>query len=177
MENSDQRALEDRLAHQGYKAIDGEISSIPSGELISLLDSKSRKIGDTAAEILQRRKETALVLDALLHDRIHTVLGKVRATNILNAFGRAVPEAINGYVHVLGDRSNDVVSNALFGIVFMRRDDLLPKLREHLRGASIGSPRQKLFNEAIEALEANDPSIFSPGFADNGNVWRLNEPR
>lgn len=177
MENSDQKALEDRLAHQGYNAIDEELSSISSGELFSLLDSKSRKIGDTAAEILQRRKETALVLDALVHDRIHTVLGRVRATNILNAFGLAVPEAINGYVHVLGDRSNDVVSNALFGIVFMRRSDLLPELMKYLDAAATGSSRQKLFSEAIDALKANDPFVFSPGFSDTGDVWRLNKPK
>ena len=177
MENSARKALEDRLAHQGYQAIDKELSSLPSAELVDLLESKSRKIGDTVAEIMRRRKETALVLDALLHDRFHTAPGKARATYILMAFGRAIPEAINGYVHVLGDRSNGVVSNALFGIVFMRRNDLLPNLREHLAKAPTGSPRHKLFGEAIDALEANDPSIFSPGFADTGNVWRLNEPK
>ena len=170
------KKAEDRLKHQSYEAIDHELSTCSSGDLLALLDSKSRKVADTAATWLDRRKETKLLVNALVSDRIHTALGRVRATNILNWFGLAAPEAVKAYLYLLSDSSADVVDNALFGIVFARRRDLLPTLREHLECLPGGSPRREDFTEAIKALEANDPSLFSRGFLDAGNVWRLNEP-
>ena len=174
MKEFNQQSLEKRLVRQSYQAIDLELDPLPSEVLLKLLDSKSIKIGDTATGILQRRKETAMVLDALLHDRFRTVLGRLRATHLLNCFGCSIPEAIDGYLHALNDRSTHVVSNALFGIVFMRRKDLIPTLMKHMNAASEGSPRYEQYNEAIDALKANDPSKYSPGFCDLGNIWRLN---
>ena len=52
----------------------------------------------------------------------------------------------------------------------------MPKLWEHLAKLPAGDRRRKGFSEAIEALEADDPSLFSPGYYDINNVWRLNEP-
>jgi hypothetical protein len=176
MTNDDLKELEDRVKHQGYEAIDQALRPLGSDDLLILLDSKSRKIGDTAAGLLDSRKETDRLIDALLNNRIRTALGRVRASNVLNWYGRAVPEATAVCVHLLNDRSNDVVDNALFGIVFMRRRDLLPKLREHLALAHGDQRRERYLTEAIKALEANDPSLFSPGFHDAKNVWRLNEP-
>jgi hypothetical protein len=168
--------LEERLKRQTYSAIDTELSRLSADELLTFLDSKSIKVGDTAASLLGRRKETELLIDALLHNRVRTALGKVRATNILQSFGRAVPEAVEAYSHLLGDRSNGVVGNALFGIVFMRRRDLLPKLRECLALAARDTARQQKFRAAIEALEADNPSQFSPGFRDANNIWGLKGP-
>jgi hypothetical protein len=176
MENSEIKALEKRLARQSYKVIADELRPLSSGALLSLLDSKSIKIGDTAGDFLAGRDEAPLIVDAILNNRIRTALGKVRATNILNWFGRAVPEAVDAHLHLLNDRSNDVLGNALFGIVFWRRRDLLPKLREHLALVSDDAARQQTLREAIEALEADNPSLFSPGYHDANNIWRLNEP-
>ena len=176
MTNEDLKKLEERLKHQNYQVNDKELSPLASNDLLILLDSKSTKVGDTAAALLGRRTETGLVIDALLNNRIRTALGRVRATNILHWFGRSVPEAVEAHLHLLSDRSNDVLGNALFGIVFRRRRDLLPKLREHLAIASGDAAKQQILREAIEALEADNPALYSPGFHDANNIWRLNEP-
>jgi len=176
MTNIDRAKLEKCLMRKNYQAIDEALRSLSPSDLLSLLDSKSIKIGDTAASLLNRRKETALLIDALLNDRIRTALGRVRATNVLNWHGRAVPAATTAQIHCLDDRSDSVIRNALFGIVFLRRRDLIPKLKERLAVAERGSRRQLDFREAIKALEANDPLLFSPGFDDAGNVWRLDDP-
>jgi hypothetical protein len=176
MTSDDLKKLEERLKHQNYQQIGKELDLVASNDLLILFDSKSRKVADTAADLVARRKDTGLLIDALLSNHIRTALGRVRASNVLNWFGRAVPEAIGADLHLLADRSSDVVSNALFGIVFWRRRDLLPKLREHLALADGDIARQQNFSEAIKALEADNPSLFSPGFHDANNVWRLNEP-
>jgi hypothetical protein len=168
--------FERRLARQSYQTIHRELGRLSSRELLVLLDSKSIKIGDTAAGLLHQRTETELLINALLSDHIRTPIGRVRATNVLSGFGRAIPEAVDAYVHSLDDRSEGVLSNALFGIVFMRRRDLLAALQERFAVARPGSARHQLLRKAIEALRANDPSLYSPGFHDAANVWRLNEP-
>lgn len=171
MKHSDENALSRKLTHQSYEAIGMALQGMPSPDLLKLMDSASTKIGDTAADLLGSRNESALLIEALLIDRLRTAVGRVRATNILNKFGRAVPESTRALVHCLGDRSDGVVSNALFGIVFMRRRDLLPKLREYIELTSPNSVRRENFRNAIRALEEDDPWIFAPGFADLANVW------
>jgi hypothetical protein len=141
--------------------------------LVELVDSQSIKIGDTAADLLGSRNEAKLVIDALMSDRLRTADGRVRATNTLHRFGRSVPESADAHVRLLGDRSDRVVRNALFGIVFMCRRDLLPKLKGDIASAPAGTTRHNDLRDAIVALEANDPFIFSPGFEDQYNVWRL----
>ena len=176
MTNEELKTTEERLKRQNYQAIESELAGVEPKELLVLLDGKSRKVADTAATLLDRQKEMGLLINALIAGSIRTALGRIRATNVLNWHGRAVPEAIKAHLHLLGDRSDDVLSNALFGIVFMRRRDLLPKLHEYFAKTRPDSARHKLFREAIEALEANNPSQFSPGFHDADNIWRLNEP-
>jgi hypothetical protein len=173
--DSRRTSLETRLTHESYQVIEREIRSLPSDDLLQLLDSRSRKIGDSAADLILERHETDILVEALLHDRIRSVLGRVRATNVLADHGRSAPGAIDAYVHCLDDRSDDVLSNALFGIVFMRRRDLIPMLRQRLAAAETNAERHKMLREAVEALEADDPQRFSPGFRDAQNVWGLED--
>ncbi len=175
MNELDRKALESRLMGLSYEVIDEALRMLPSGDLLDLLDSRSTKIGETAVMLLANRDEATLLIDALLGNRIHKAIGRVMASNVLNWFGLALPEATAARLHLLKDRSNSVVRNALFGIVFARRRDLLPTLRRHLEHLPPGSPRFEDFSEAIRALEADDPSLFSPGFLDAANVWRLGE--
>ena len=175
MTNKELKAIEERLKLQNYQVIERGLACVAPKDLLILIDGKSRKIADTAATLLDRQKEMELLIKALITDSIRTAPGRIRATNVLNWHGRAVPQAVEAHLHLLGDRSDDVLSNALFGIVFMRRRDLLPKLRKYLEEARPDSARHKLFREAIGALEADRPSLFSPGFHDANNVWRLNE--
>ena len=59
----------------------------------------------------------------------------------------------------------------------MRRRDLLPELKRPIdRGRSAVEATYRILLEAVEAVKAEDPSLFAPGFEDVGNVWRLNEP-
>ena len=130
MKVPDIKALERRLARQSYQSIDDALGPLSSAEVLPLLDSKSIKVGDTAACILFRRKATRLLIGALLQNRLRTAVGRIRATNVLNWFGRAEPSATDACIHCLDDRSVDVLDNALFGIVFMRRRDLIPELKK-----------------------------------------------
>ncbi len=176
MTNIDPKKLEGRLKHRSYEEIENELRTLQSDDLVAFLDSKATRVADTAVSLLERRREVALVTRSLITNRLRTALGRVRGIFVLSGFGVSAPETVEAYLHLLSDRSADVVSEALFGLVFMRRRDLLPILREHLEHLPAGSPRCENFSEAIRALEANDPSLFAPGFLDAGNVWRLNEP-
>ncbi len=176
MKNRHLQELIDRLKPHDYRAIEEELETQSSETLVALLDATSAKVGDTAATLLRQRKEISLLIDACVNSRIRSARGRVRCMFVFNSSGLSAPETVAAYLHLLGDRSADVVYGALFGIVFARRRDLLPTLRERLGCLPAGSPRREDFSEAIKALEANDPSLFSPGFFDAGNVWRLNEP-
>ena len=176
MKNHHLQELIDRLKPHNYKVIEEELETQSSEMLVALLDANSVKVADTAATLLRRRKEISLLIDACVNNRIRSARGRVRCMFVFDCSGIATPETVTAYLHLLGDRSADVVSEALFGLVFMRRRDLLPILREHLEHLPAGSPRCEDFSKAIRALEANDPSLFSPGFFDAGNVWRLDEP-
>lgn len=176
MTKEELKKLEEPLKGQSYESVQKALEPLTTDDLLQLLDSKSTRVGDTAASLLGSRKETSALIGALRTNRLTTARGKIRATNILKWFGRAVPDALKAYLHLLDDRSAEVMGNALFGIVFWRRRDLLPVLQEHLARAGSDPERREIFSRAIEALEADNPSLFSPGFQDGNNVWQLDKP-
>ncbi len=116
-----------------------------------------------------------LVIDALLKGLILTAPGRVRATNILQMKGVKIPIALDAFRHLINDRSDGVVSNALFGIVFHRDRASIPLIAAAARHSKPESRRQKRYLEAINALEKDDPFLYSPGFHDAGDVWGLDK--
>jgi hypothetical protein len=166
--------LERRLVRESYGSISKVLHASPltTDDLFELIESDSIKVGDSAASLLSRRKETNALISRLIDDRIRTRLGRLRAINTLTMRGASCPEALPAYVHCLDDRSNDVLSGSLFGIVFMRRHDLLPQLRARLEATDLAKGRRELLEKAVKALELDDPFFYSPNYA-GGEMWGL----
>jgi len=149
-----------------YNELHEQLKNRPSLELIGLLDERSIKVGDTAAGVLSMRDEWEMILDAILTNALRTRNGKVRALNFLSQRGRRIPEAIHGYLHLINDSHKDVVSCALFGVVFWNNPRYLATVKE------ISAEKvQFLVKKAIAALENGNPYLYSPNFIDDAGVW------
>jgi hypothetical protein len=174
------RQLGENLCKLGYREIESRLVGLhlDSDSLIQLLNHKSRKVGDTAFSLLDRRSDgPQLVVEAILSDRFTHKIAKIRATNFLAGRGRSCPEAMKAYLHLLCDRNAEVVGNALFGVVFFQDQtqmDLLERRRDALPARD--EVRTEL-EGAIRALREENPFLFSPGFHDAGDVWKLDRRR
>ena len=156
------------LTKLNYAEIHERLKDRPSLDLLDLLDARSTKVGDTAAALLSSRDERAVVLNAILTDKLKTRNGKVRALNFLAQRGRKLPEALEGYLHLIHDLHPDVVDCALFGIAFWNDPRNIDVIR------TIRIPRARCSVErAVAALQAGDPSIYSPYFFDQAGVWSI----
>jgi len=155
------------LAKLSYADIHRRLDHRPSDELLRLLDDRSVKVGDTAADLLATRQEWEMVLDALVIGKLKTRNGKVRGLNLLKLRGRKLAGAINAYLLLIRDKHPDVVGCALFGIVFWND-------RRNIKAVqSINNSRaHHLVGKAIAALRKGDPTIYSPYFFDEVGVWR-----
>jgi hypothetical protein len=78
-----------------------------------------------------------------------------------------MPEAVPAYLKFITDSHPDVVSCALFGLVFWNDPKHLPAIR-----AVMDPGVEDLRVKAIAALEARQPSMYSPYFRDAAGVWR-----
>ena len=116
-------------------------------------------------------------MDALLDGRIRTSLGRVRAINTLNCRGRAVKGAATAFLRVLGDRSVRVVDCALHGLVFLQDKANLPALKAEAPRRGQGGKGYAEIMKAIEALEREDPFLYSPSFEDSRGIWELDPAR
>src|SRR5207249_214910 len=103
-----------------------------------LLDSSSVKIGDTASYFLGQRGLHHRVINALMHDELKTAPGRLRAINTLVLKGASLPESIPVLMKLLDDRSDGVVGDALFQLVFFRHHPALPAIEERLAKAKSG---------------------------------------
>ena len=173
----DLKELEKELAGKSYPEIEAVLPNLAYPDLLDLLDSRSIRIGNVATEILIARGQTDLVVEALLGSRIRTKLGRIRATNLLNRFGRGIPRATEAYLHLLGDRSADVVDCALFGLVFLLDKTNLSMIKDARSKRKVGCATRHYFNEAITAIEKQDPFIYSSGYRDSNDVWKLDKTR
>jgi hypothetical protein len=178
--NAQLQKLGSKLCKFSYKEIESQLTglNLSSNSLIELMNHRSRKVGDIAYEILNRQGGATLaVVGAVLSNRFTHRDAKVRATNFLAGQGRACPEALAGYVHLLSDRSEDVVGNALFGIVFFQDQTQIEKLACRRDALPAGVKVRNRFDVAIRALREGDPFLFSPGFHDANDVWGLDRDR
>lgn len=171
------KELETKLAKRSYEDIDDELQTYDDRTLIDLLDSKSRKVGSTAADLLSRRGKADVVIDAFFSGKIKTKAGKQRVFFFVRVLGRSCRRAREICLALLQDRNQDVVDDALFGLVFLQNRQVIEAIREAMASKSEGTEMHQRCLMAIEALEQRDPFIFSPHFHDAGNVWGLDKQR
>lgn len=171
------REEEERLRGCSYGEIREQLRDASDAMLVTLLDAKSVKVGDTAAGLLASRRFVDTVRHALAESVLQTGKGKVRALGILRQFGKAAPGALEAYLSHLRDRSLDVVGDALFGLVFWQDLQVVPWIRDVMAESRPGSARRSLFEKALAALESGNPFIFSPAFCDVSDVWGLDRDR
>jgi hypothetical protein len=150
-----------------YQDAERSLADKSDADLIAVMAGASRKLGATAAEMLGRRKRHDLVLRALREQRIPRRDGKVRALNSLLRHGRRIPDALPIYRQYATDKSADVVSTALFGIVFWQDRDSISFLESLL-----GGRHSERIEQALSALKTKDPKKYSPGFFDAQSVWK-----
>ena len=172
------REREQELAHKTYEQINQALRDLPDNELLELFDSPSIKVGNSACDILWSRSDDAFedeMVDALLAGRFKTRLGRMRASATVLCGGKRVRQAHEAYLHLLHDRSADVVDNALFGLVFLNEKAHLPALEAARDALPDDSKMKARFDSGIQALQAGNPFIFSSGFNDATNAWGLRD--
>src|SRR5581483_1421862 len=159
--------LADRLCKLDYKEIDKRISHLNDECLVELINSRSRRVGDSAFSLLGGRPNTSrLIISAILSDRMTHKVAKVRAINFLTWQGRACPEAIPAYFHILDDKNEEVADNALFGIVFFQDKSHINRLVEKRNSLVPDSRLRGNLSLAIKALKKQNPFIYCPYFHD-----------
>lgn len=167
----DLSGLENELRGRSYKELHERLRLTDSSTLLLLLDNGSVRVGDTAAGLLQMRREADLVIKGLIDSTIRLRIGKIRALHILKCFGKDCAGAFEAYLRMMSDRSFDVASSALFGLAFMQDERALPHLKRRLAEFSEASRISERIAHAIEAIEKKDPFIYCPYFGDHANVW------
>jgi hypothetical protein len=167
--------FDDALKNATYVEINRRLQQATNSQLIALLDSKSIRIGDSAAGVLGARKKHQLIIDAILAQQLKTSLGRLRASSSLLAFGKNVPRAVEAYSLLLDDRSRHVIDNALLGLVFMQEVDNIPAIEAaKIRAAERGKPVGQ-YDLAIRALKQDNPFIFAPWYGVQPGVWDVTE--
>jgi hypothetical protein len=169
--------IEARFAESSYSDIAAGLNELPDDDLIALLDAKSVRVGDTAASFLMERNKHQAVIDAILCSRIETAAGRLRATNVLLAFGKTIPRAEAAYLRLINDNSDRVVDNALFGLVFLQNKENVAAIESAKRAAEPQSKRIRYYEQAASALISENPFAIAPYFRDVNNVWQLDQAR
>jgi hypothetical protein len=168
---------EEALRRSSYAVIRKQLATATDETLVALLDSRSIKVGDTAADLLATRESLEIVTRALLQRSLRSRTAKIRAFGILRQFGKKATGAIEVYLAYLTDRSLDVVADALFGLVFWQDAQVTSAIRHAMVSSAHDKERRRLFSKATEALESQNPFVFSPNYRDASNVWELDKAR
>jgi len=160
-----------------YEELDAKMRGLEFPQLSSLLNSRTTKVGDTAASLLIERGICNELVDAMLNGCFTSKKGKIRALNVLNSFGCSCPRSHEGYKLFVLDRDADVVVSALFGLVFLQDLGNLTYIRQAMAKAEAGSTKIEFYNLAIQALKEGNPFIYSPHFHDRRDVWGIDKNR
>ena len=123
------------------------------------------------------KKAHVALINAILAGRITHRDAKVIATNALLWRGRECPEAVEAYLYLLDDTNEEVAGNAFFGIAFFQDKRYVKHLSQKHNALPNDSWLRGRLDKAIQALEKQDPFIYSPSFADAGDVWKLDKDR
>jgi hypothetical protein len=171
MKDQTAKVLEEKLKRLGYREIAEGLANTGAEILLHLLDSKSTKVGNTAADFLAKKRGHPLLISAIMEDKIRTKLGKIRASNILFGLGRKNPEALDAHLKLLRDKNVEVADNALLALVAWGDCRVIPAIKE--RQATVKSVEDaKEFQLACEAIEKSNLAIFSPHFSFSKDAWK-----
>ncbi len=149
-----------------YAKMNDALAGFPTEELVSLLDSPSIKVGDTASSWLSRRDALDPIYDALCDRRLRTKLGRIRALNTLLLPAREYPKSYDACLLLLHDRSREVACQALWGLCLWS-DPACPPQLDRIEHA----PDRDLVALAIRAIHADNYRIYLPYFDDCGR-WK-----
>ena len=152
---------ETALSKLSYEQIEQKLLDVPKDRLIALLGSTSIKVGDTAASVLWRRQESEAVAAAVLLGTAKSKISKLRATYVMGRDENPSQLCKKALVRLVDDRNDEVAGNALFALVKLAAEDVLPKL-ELLK--SEDRSRSKRIVLAMEAIKRRDPKLFSPNY-------------
>ncbi len=139
-----------------YAEMNAELSNRSEEDLITLLDSPSIKVGDTAASLLSRRGAEDAVYEAVCTGRLKTALGRKRALFTLLLPGPQYRKGLDACVRMLSDRSKLVVGEALFGLCHWNDQSTLAALDTVTCRAAADDVEL-----ARRAIKARDIRIFS----------------
>jgi len=171
MKDQAAKFLEEKLKRLSYREIAEGLANTGAEILLQLLDSKSTKVGNTAADFLANKQGLPLVISAIMENKIETKLGKIRAKNILFGFGRKNPEALNAYLKLLQDQNDEIAYNSLLALVVWGDRRVIPAIKE--RQATVKSVEDaKKFQLACEAIEKSNLAIFSPHVSFSRDAWK-----
>lgn len=165
------KAVEKNLKGLNYPGIESALANVEPEILIELLDSKSIKIGDSAAGLIKGSHTYRVLISSVLENRITTKLGKIRAKSILFRTGRQYPKALEVYLSLLNDSNDEIAYDSLLGLVFWGDKRALPLIKE--RAKCLKSREDaKEFERACDALERSDPASFKLHFNDVASIWQ-----
>jgi len=154
--------IELRLKGKSYQELEVEMSVLSTDALLALLGSKSRKIGDTASSLLNRKNERDTLAEAILKGTYKRRDAKVRAANTL-WFGKANSElADDALLYLVQDKSEEIAGNALFALVALRRVRVVEKLGQIKQTARVSPEVKEKIDLAVEAIQKQDPRIYNP---------------
>jgi hypothetical protein len=149
-----------------YAQAEEMLAPLSDEQLLAAMAGSSRRIGDTAFSLLQRRGRTDLVIQGLRQHIFRTRDAKVRALNYVLCYGRSVVESFELSIMYLTDRSRDVVETALFGLAHWQDPKAIPHIRLLLKTVHVDAAQR-----AIAAIESADPKKYSRYFHDSQGVW------
>ena len=151
------------LSRLSYAELGKTMTALTDDELVELLNSKSVKVGDTAASLLSTRNRIDVVLQGFARGQVTTRNGKMRVVYIV---GRKhnTNAAMDVLMTLVKDRVFDVADSALFAIVKVGGSTVRGKLAELQQSPDVIPSIRPRIERALKAIDENDPRVYSPNF-------------
>ena len=158
-----------------YNEIGDVLQAKDSLSLISYLNSNSVKIAEVAIITLKYREDFWNIVEEVLNRKLlKNRLAKICFLSGVYYFGKT-DLGIKTSISFLNDKSLDVVGYALWGIVFYNDVKYIELVAETQKKYSQETEIYSRFTKAIQALKQGNPFLYSPGFLDRENVWKLDK--
>ena len=164
-----------RLIGLSYNEIGDVLQAKDSLSLISYLNSNSVKIAEMAIITLKYREDFWNIVEEVLNKKLlKNRLAKICFLSGVYHWGKT-ELGIKASISFLNDKSLDVVEEALWGIVFYNDVKYIKLIVETQKKYSQETEIYSRFTKAIQALKQGNPFLYSPGFLDRENVWKLDK--
>ena len=169
--------LEERkhLIGLSYNEIGDFLQEKDSLSLISYLNSNSVKIAERAIITLRCREDFWNIVEEVLNKKLlKNRLAKICFLSGVYHWGKT-ELGIKTSISFLNDKSLDVVEEALWGIVFYNDVKYIELVKKTQKKYSQETEIYSYFTKAIQALTQGNPFLYSSGFLDRENVWKLDK--